>query len=76
MEISLPGHEFEVMVHLGTFFSVLVVFNDDIIEINKTINTDKTRQEVSALVVGTIPAILAGFLLRDRIDIIFENVSF
>ena len=36
MNISIPGHEFEVMVHLGTLCSILVVFREDILEIFTT----------------------------------------
>jgi undecaprenyl-diphosphatase len=76
MNISIPGHIFEVMVHLGTLGSVLVVFRRDIIEILTTLKSKQTQNDVWILMLGTLPAICAGFLLKDKVNIIFEDSSY
>ncbi len=73
--LSLPGLFFEVLVHLGTLCSVLVVFRNDIIDILFNINTEKNRRLVGAVIVGTIPAVIIGLTLKDRIGQIFDNIT-
>ena len=76
MGISIPGHEFEVMVHLGTLCSVLVIFKKDILKLLTTLRSDKTHREVFTLIIGTLPAVFAGFLFKGQIDVIFEQVEY
>ena len=76
MNISIPGHEFEVMVHLGTLCSVLVVFREDILEIFTTLRSNETQRELITLFIGTLPAVFVGVLLKDQIDVMFDRVEF
>ena len=76
MNISIPGHEFEVMVHLGTLCSILVVFREDILEIFTTLRSNETQRELITLFIGTLPAVFVGVLLKDQIDIMFDRVEF
>ena len=76
MDISIPGHEFEVMVHLGTLCSVLVIFKDDILNILNTLKSEKTRREIFTLIIGTLPAVFVGFMFKDQINLIFERVEY
>jgi|TARA_B100001996_G_scaffold105043_1_gene78977 undecaprenyl-diphosphatase len=76
LDIKLPGNAFEVVLHIGTLMSVLTVFRIELKTILFNLNDPSTRYYISALVFGTIPAILVGLLLKDYISLIFDNIQF
>ncbi|HBR87532.1 MAG TPA: undecaprenyl-diphosphate phosphatase, partial [Candidatus Marinimicrobia bacterium] len=71
--LSLPGNFFEVLVHLGTLCSVLVVFRTEILKLIQSIKSAESKIMLSALVIGTIPAVLIGLSMKDKISQLFEN---
>ena len=71
--LSLPGNFFEVLVHLGTLCSVLVVFRTEILKLIQSIKSAESKIMLSALVIGTIPAVLIGLSMKDKINQLFEN---
>jgi len=73
--IEQPGNEFEVLVHLGTLLSVLVVFWNDIKSILSTLMTKPTQRFVGFVLIGTIPAIIIGLGFKDVFESLFENVT-
>jgi undecaprenyl-diphosphatase len=75
LHIDQPGNEFEILVHLGTLFSVLVVFFDDIRSILFSLNTKITQKLLTFLVIGTLPAIIVGLGFKDFFESFFENLS-
>lgn len=58
---------FDVAVHMGTLVSILVYFWKDILGLLK-------GKLFWMIVVGTIPAVIAGLFLGDKIDEIFRDV--
>lgn len=69
------GLAFDVAVHLGTLIAVVTYFRQDIGQvISGLLETTKTRQMNTdaqlglAVVVGTIPAVVVGFLFKDFIE--------
>lgn len=71
--LSLPGNFFEVLVHLGTLCSVLVVFKRDIIALIKSIQSNESKRMLLALIMGTIPAVLVGISMKGKISQLFEH---
>mgnify|MGYP002725523441 CR=1 FL=1 len=71
--LSLPGNFFEVLVHLGTLCSVLVVFRKELLKLIISIQSTESKLMLSALVIGTFPAILIGLSMKDKITQLFEN---
>ena len=70
--LGLGGKEFvafDVLVHFATFLAILVVLAPDIIRILKT-----ERRVILLLVVGSIPAAAAGFLLEPYMAPIKKNL--
>ncbi|MBN6187096.1 undecaprenyl-diphosphate phosphatase [Aneurinibacillus sp. BA2021] len=57
----------DTMLHIGTLFAVLAVYGDDVIDIIRRPFTRRT----GLLIVGTLPAVAAGFLFAD----FFEEIS-
>ena len=76
LNINLPGNAFEVVLHLGTLMSVLTVFRGEIKAIIFNLSDSSNQYYISALVFGTIPALLVGLLLRDSISLIFDDIRF
>ena len=72
--ISVPGNAFEVVVHLGTLSSVLIVFWPDIWGLLKSIQTKNTQKYILAIAIGTLPAVIIGLLFKDVISEAFENI--
>ena len=74
---------FEVMVHLGTLFAVFVYFRRQLIDMTisffKLFSSDKTDDDkvnlklIWFLILGTIPAALFGYFLKDMIELAFNS---
>ena len=73
--IEQPGNEFEILVHLGTLGSVIVVFFKDIKSLLLSLNSKKTQMFVLFIILGTLPAVGVGLGLKDLIESLFENIN-
>ncbi|MBT3519220.1 MAG: undecaprenyl-diphosphate phosphatase [Candidatus Marinimicrobia bacterium] len=73
--IEQPGNEFEILVHLGTLASVLVVFFEDIKSLLMSINSKKTQTFILFILIGTLPAVGVGLGLKDFLDSLFDNIN-
>ncbi len=75
---NLPyqGLFFDVMLHLGTMFAVFIYFYKDIFEIIRNFfkGDKKTQNFVFALIVATIPGVLAGLFLDEYAETLFREV--
>jgi undecaprenyl-diphosphatase len=78
---ALNGLAFDVALHLGTLAAVLIYFWNDLWAILKAglasvaqfrIGNDLNRRLAWMIVLGTIPAVIAGFFLEDIIDATFH----
>lgn len=74
--ISVAGIVFEVVVHLGTLGSVLIVFWPDILQLIKSLKSTTTQKYILALAIGTLPALIIGLLFKDIISEAFDNIRF
>ncbi len=75
LNIDQPGNEYEVLVHLGTLLSVIVVFFQDIKQLLLSLNSKKTQTFILFLLIGTLPAVAIGFGFKVHINKLFENVN-
>lgn len=73
--ISVAGNVFEIVVHLGTLVSVLIVFWSDIWKLITSLKSTSTQKYVFAIVIGTLPAMVIGFVFKDVISEAFENIK-
>ncbi len=73
--ISVAGNVFEIVVHLGTLVSVLIVFWADIWQLITSLKSAPTQKYILTIVIGTIPAVVIGFLFRDVLSDAFENIK-
>ena len=72
--IQIPGNDFEVLLHIGTLCSILVVFNNDIKNILFTLSSKETQRFILMIFVGTIPAVIIGLGFKDEIEKLFDNI--
>jgi len=83
LDFSGQGIVFDVLLHLGTLVSVLVVFRKDLIEMIAApfrrlagSRDDEVRRYLLwdvYVVIATIPAVIIGFSLRDQIELLFVS---
>ncbi len=73
--ISIAGNVFEVVVHLGTLGSVLIIFWPDILQLIKSLKSETTQKYIFTIVIGTLPAVIIGFLFKDIILEAFDNIK-
>jgi undecaprenyl-diphosphatase len=78
---ALSGLAFDVALHLGTLAAVVVYFRRELWALLKAglasifqlrIGNDFDRRLAWFLVLGTIPAVIAGYLLEDVIEALFH----
>lgn len=77
-----PGLVFDAIVHWGTLVAVLVYFRDDLSALvtaglailrDRRLNPDPERRLVWLIILGTIPAVVAGFLFKDFFESLFAR---
>ena len=73
--IEQPGNEFEILVHLGTLASVLVIFLDDIKSLLLSLTSKKTQSFIIFVLVGSIPAVGIGLGFKDILKALFDNIA-
>jgi undecaprenyl-diphosphatase len=73
--IEQPGNEFEILVHLGTLASVLVIFFDDIKSLLLSLTSKKSQLFIYFVLVGTIPTIGIGLGFMDILKSLFDNMD-
>jgi undecaprenyl-diphosphatase len=74
--LELPGNVFEVVVHVGTLLSVLVVFWKDIWRLLSTLTEKQTQVYLLTLIVGTLPAVIGGLSFKTTLEGLFDNVTY
>lgn len=65
---------FDVVVHLGTLAAILIYFRKDIWAILKGFFTGRDMKFGWYIILGSIPAAVAGFLLNDIFDQVFRSI--
>ncbi len=79
---SEPGLPFDTLVHWGTLLAVVTYFRDDLWQLarawwaslrERSINPDPLRRVAWMLLIGTLPGVLAGFLLEDFFTALFSR---
>jgi len=74
--IEVPGNAFEIVVHLGSLLSIVIVFRKEIATLIQTINRRSTQLYLLTLIIATIPAVIVGIIWKESIEKTFENIGF
>lgn len=68
---------FDVALHVGTLAAVVIYFWSDIVRLVRSLwtpNATTDRRMVYILIIGTIPAVIAGYFFETAIDQIFHSI--
>ncbi len=86
LNVSIPGNTMEIMLHVGTLFSIMVCFWDKIVLIikdffaiftNKQENHFNTKTNpVVLLIAASIPAVVLGLSLNNYFEQLFDSVLY
>lgn len=74
--VKQPGVSFELLLHVGSLLAVLIYFRQSIIQLLKsTYNKEMVseRKMILFLIIGTIPAGVAGLSLKDFFESAFSS---
>ena len=73
--LKLPGNIIEIVTHLGTLFSVIIVFRKDIVKYFFDFKNPLTKKYILCLFIGTIPALIIGLSAKSFILLFFESIK-
>lgn len=89
LKVEEPGSLYEIALHLGTLFSIIIVFYEDVKNLVKsTVNIlagflkikslkiDTYEYLIIMILVGSIPTAVIGFTFQDFIEKLFNSPSF
>lgn len=65
-----PGLTFDVLLHIGSLAALLIYFFDDLMDVLRGLlgRDEEGRKLLYLLLIGTIPAVIAGVLFKDSFD--------
>jgi undecaprenyl-diphosphatase len=73
-----PSVIFDLLLHIGTLFVVLIAFRKDIIKILKALVKRDLRSEEGKLaffiIVGSVPIAIIGFTFKKNIELLFSSL--
>ncbi len=73
--IKEPPIFFDTLVHFATLLAIVFYLRKEIFSIIKNIKQKQNQKIIWFLVLGTIPAVIAGFLLKNNIEKIFDSLD-
>lgn len=75
MGVSLDGIVFEVVVHVATLLSILMVYRSRVVELAVgAVSRDREAWSyIGLLVVATLPAVVVGLLWKDQVEALFDD---
>jgi undecaprenyl-diphosphatase len=75
LDITLEGILFEVVVHVATLVSILLVYRARITEIVRgAVSGSRDAWEyIGLVVVATVPAVIVGGLFKSRVEALFDD---
>ena len=68
MNVSQPGVNFEIALHLGTLLSIFVVLGKDIRDVLVSLKSKQTQRLILFVIIGTVPAAIMGLSLKSEIS--------
>lgn len=76
MGLSVPGITFEVIVHVATLLSVVVVYRERLLDLGRGAllrNEAHAWRYLGLLAVGTTPVAIVGLLFSERVEALFDS---
>lgn len=73
--VKEPPIFFDTLIHFATLIAVIFYLRKDITTMIKNIKQKETQKLVALIVLGTIPAVIVGFLIKDNIEQVFSSLT-
>ena len=73
LNINIKNLDFEIMLHLGTIFSVIIYYKQDIWSMIS--QPKKNINDIFLIIIGCIPISIIGLLSKDLIELYFNDIS-
>jgi len=73
--IQEPPIFFDTLIHFATLLAVVFYLRKEIFLIIKNLKEREGQKIIAFLVIATLPAVVCGFLLKDKIDEIFNSLD-
>jgi undecaprenyl-diphosphatase len=73
--ITEPPIFFDTLIHFATLLAIFFYLRKYIFLIIKNIKEKKNQKIVGLVVLATIPVVIVGFLIKDKIDKVFNSLS-
>jgi undecaprenyl-diphosphatase len=77
--LRIPGILFDVVVHVATLLSVLIVYREKVLRLIRGalgMSDEKAWPYILKIVLATIPAVIVGFTLKDWFEARFDDPIF
>ena len=71
--VKISGNQFEILVHLGTLMSVILVFRDELKNILTSLHSMQTKNFILYIILGTAPAVIIGIGFKDFFMELFDD---
>ena len=71
---EIQNFNFEIMLHLGTVFSIIFYYRSDITKLLKP--ATENRYNIFLIIIGCIPISISGLLGKDLIELYFNDIHF
>jgi len=75
-EKESSGIEFDILLHLATLLAVLIYFRQKLLSIMMSLfkkGSNEDKNMIWLLVIGTLPVVLIGLILKDKVETISAN---
>ncbi|MBT3478616.1 MAG: undecaprenyl-diphosphate phosphatase [Candidatus Marinimicrobia bacterium] len=72
--VNIPGNLFEIVTHMGTLLSVIIVFWNELAGILQSIQKLDTQKYIVYLLIGTLPAVAFGLGGKNFISGLFDSI--
>lgn len=74
--IKEPPIFFDTLIHFATLLAVIFYLRKEIISILDNIKKKDTQRFLFMIILATTPAVIVGFLLKDKMSEIFNSLNF
>lgn len=71
---EIQNFNFEIMLHLGTVFSIIIYYRLDLLKMIKL--NSNSRYNIFLIFIGCIPISVIGILFKDLIELHFNDIKF
>ena len=70
-----PPIFFDILVHIGTLLAIIFYLRKELTDLVLNYKRKENQKLIALIILGTMPIILVGFLIRNRVETIFNSLT-